>query len=124
MSYPRFLRVRSLLKRELSDIMRADLKDPRLGQITITRIDLSADCKFARVYFSILAQKSCPPEAMQALKSAGGYIRQLLRKRLDLRYIPELIFKFDRNIDYSIKIEKKLAGLKQKDLKNAGDTDS
>ena len=104
--------------------MRDDLKDPRLGIITITRIDLSRDCKFAKVYFVILGQKNCPPEALQGLKSAAGYMRNLLRKRLDLRYIPQLSFEFDRNIDYSLKIDKKINELKKEDSESGRHTGS
>lgn len=99
-------RVQVQLKKEISRILQEDLKDPRIGFITVTRIDLTGDLRYAKIYFSILGDEVSQNSAIEGIQSAGGYIRKLVGERLKLKYVPELSFKLDKSIEYSINLEK------------------
>jgi len=115
-------RVRVQLKRELSIILQEDLKDPRIGLITITRIDLTGDLRYARIYFSLLGDEKEKISSIEGIESATGYIRRLIGERLKLKYVPELSFKLDRSIEYSMHLEKTFERLKN-ERKNSEDSD-
>ena len=99
-------RVEGQLKREISKILQEDLKDPRIGFVTITRINLTLDLRYARVYFSVMGDDKVKEESLKGIKSAIGFIRKLIAERMKLRYVPELYFKLDNSIEYSINLEK------------------
>ncbi|PIV38998.1 MAG: ribosome-binding factor A, partial [Candidatus Omnitrophica bacterium CG02_land_8_20_14_3_00__42_8] len=90
----------------ISKILLEDLKDPRIGFVTITRIDLTGDLRYARIYFSILGDDTAKEASLQGIKSARGFIRKLIAERMKLRYVPELYFKLDNSMEYSINLEK------------------
>ena len=118
----RSVRVQVQLKKELSRILQEDLKDPRIGLTTITRIDLTGDLRYARIYFSILGDEKEKISSIEGIESAAGYIRRLIGERLKLKYVPELSFKLDRSIEYSINLEKTFKRLKN-EHKNSEDSD-
>ena len=99
-------RVQVQLKREISKILQEDLKDPRVGFATITRIDLTGDLRHARIYFSILGDEANQESSVEGIESAAGFIRKLIGERLKLKYVPELSFKLDKSIEYSMKLER------------------
>ncbi len=115
-------RVQVQLKRELSRILQEDLKDPRIGFATITRIDLTGDLRHAKIYFSILGDEKEKDSSIKGIESAAGYIRKLVGERLKLKYVPELSFKLDRSIEYSISLEKTFERLKN-EYKNSDHSD-
>ncbi|MFA4983849.1 MAG: 30S ribosome-binding factor RbfA [Candidatus Omnitrophota bacterium] len=96
------------LKKEISSILHDELNDPRLGFITITRVELTADLQYARVFYSVLGGEEERLRTRQALDSALGFIRRLIGQRIRLRFTPELVFKEDHSSEYSIKIEEVL----------------
>lgn len=96
----RMERVNQLLREELSDLARRQLKDPRLGALmTITEVDASPDLRHARVYVSVMGDAEEQQAAIDALSAAAGYLRRGLRGRLKLRHIPELQFHHDRSME-------------------------
>jgi ribosome-binding factor A len=95
-------RVASVLVREISDIVMREIKDPRIGFITITSVDLSPDLKSAKVYFSCLGDK---PKSLQTLTHAKGFIRSSLAHRMRLRTVPELDFEIDNSYEHGKKID-------------------
>jgi ribosome-binding factor A len=95
-------RVASILSREISDIIEHEIKDPRLGFVTITTVDVSIDLKTAIVYFSSLDNKT---EGLETLNRAKGYIRSSLAQRVRIRFIPNLEFKIDNSFEYGNKID-------------------
>ncbi len=101
-------RVAQEIKRELSNILAQELRDPRLGFVTITFVELSADLKNAKVHYSVLGDKKQEDSSAVALRKATGFIRKLIGERLNLRFNPEIMFKFDKSIAYSVKIEEVL----------------
>ncbi|MDF1535961.1 MAG: 30S ribosome-binding factor RbfA [bacterium] len=104
--YKRADRVSELLKHEISEILFRETKDPGIGEVTITRVEVTDDLKLATVYFGVLDRTAEAEQVTEGLQRAGGHIQRLLGKRLRLRFIPKLTFQFDRNLDYSMKIAK------------------
>lgn len=107
----RIVRINDDIKRELSELI-PTLKDPRVrGLISITRVDTTADLRYCKVYVSAL-DKSDVKDLIRGLKSASGFLRRELAKRMTLRYTPELIFTPDDSIDQGNRIIGMLGKLK------------
>jgi ribosome-binding factor A len=102
--YKRSKRVGDLLRKEIAEIIMRRVKDPRLGFITITSVDVSDDLRNATVYISVL-EKDTTGTVLEALSSASGFIRSELVKRLRMKIIPRLVFVEDIAIEYGARIE-------------------
>ncbi|NQT75343.1 MAG: 30S ribosome-binding factor RbfA [Candidatus Omnitrophica bacterium] len=111
-------RVQRQLKKEISLILQEDLRDPRIGFVTLTRIDLTGDLRYAKVYFSVLGDEAAKQSSTEGIQSAVGYIRRLIGERLKLKYVPEISFKLDKSIEYSINLEKTFERLKNEREQN------
>lgn len=96
------------IQRELSDLLLRELKDPRLGFVTIMDADVSPDLKHARIFVSILGSDEEQQASMAALDSARGWLRRELGQRLSLRYIPELQFRADKTEETADRINRLL----------------
>lgn len=94
------------MKKELSDIIRYQLDDPRLSMVSILRVDVTKDLRYARVFISALTQDTSLDEIADILTQSKGYIRKELAKRIKVRYIPEPLFVADDSIAYGMKISK------------------
>ncbi|MCL2352118.1 MAG: 30S ribosome-binding factor RbfA [Firmicutes bacterium] len=100
-------RIDDELKREISEIIRSDLKDPRVGAVvSVLRADMTADFKYCKVYVSILGDGKAKKETMDALKSASGFVRKLLAERVNLRLTPELAFILDDSMEYGFRMNR------------------
>ena len=108
----RLERVNQLIKEEVSAVLQRQLKDPRLGFVTVTEVDTTADLKLARVYVSVLGPNEQWASSFKALESARGFVWNWLRKHLDLRATPQLVFRPDRSMEHAAHIQALLAGLK------------
>ena len=95
-------RVASVISRGISEIIEHEIKDPRLGFVTITTVDVTSDLKTAIVYFSSLNNKQ---EGLATLNRAKGYIKSSLARRVRMRYIPDIEFKIDNSYEYGEKID-------------------
>ena len=104
----RTLQVGEFLREEVTDIVRREVKDPRIGFFSLTRVDVSGDLRAARVYVSVLGDEAERAETLAALRSAAGFIRHHLRPRLRMRQIPELEFRDDRSMEYAERIGRAL----------------
>ena len=101
---PRLGRIDEEYKKELSQIIGYELKNPNVtGMISVTKVKVTNDLKFAKVYVSILNSKNIK-DTLAGLKKSSGYIRSELAKRVNLRNTPELIFELDDSIEYGAKI--------------------
>lgn len=107
-------KVAQLIKKEVSEIIHSELKDPRIGFVTITRVEITPDLHRAKVYFSILGNIKDTRKTSEGLKSASNYIRKLIGRRLKLRFTPEVLFCHDRSIEYSIHIDETIERIKEK----------
>jgi ribosome-binding factor A len=101
------------IKREISSIVHDELKDSRLGFVTIIRVDLTVDLRNAWVYFSVLGSEAEQKSTQEALENAKPFIRRLIGQRIKLRFIPEINFKLDQTPEHSIKIQKELDKIKE-----------
>jgi ribosome-binding factor A len=105
-------KVEGQLKKEISTVLQEELKDPRIGFVTVTRIDLTGDLRHAKVYFSIMGDEDAQNAGMEGLQSAAGYIRKHVGEKLQLKYVPELSFRLDKSAEYSMNLEKTFERLK------------
>ena len=106
-------RLADQMRGAIAAIMTTELRDPRIGFATVTRIELSADREHARVFVSVLGDDSAQQGTLAGLRSAAGYIRREVSHRLRLRRAPEIIFNLDHGPEESIKLEKLLQDLHQ-----------
>ncbi|MCS7233729.1 MAG: 30S ribosome-binding factor RbfA [Synergistetes bacterium] len=116
----RLKRVEQEIKRFIGEFISRDLKDPRVKGVSITKVEVSKDLRWAWVYVSIYGVPD-PVEVMDGLQSAKGFIRRELGRELRLRIVPEIVFKEDRSIDYSFHIERILSEVSRKDGKENDD---
>ncbi len=99
MDFKRADRVGDQIRAELADILLKKTKDPRVGFVTITRVELSDDLKHAKVFVSVLGDEQARKDTLKGLKSAGHFMRGELGRRLKMRYTPELAFVLDTSIE-------------------------
>ena len=99
LGYKRSDRVGDQLRLEIADILSRRMKDPRVGFVTLTSVDVTADLKQAWVYVTVLQEGEQANEAMATLGRARGFIKGELGRRLKLRYVPELTFVRDTSVD-------------------------
>ncbi|MCK8823503.1 30S ribosome-binding factor RbfA [Fuchsiella alkaliacetigena] len=105
-------RVGELIKQEVSQMLLQDeIKDPRIGFVTITDVEVSGDLRHAKIFVSVLDDEQAKEETMEGLKNAVGYIRRELGQRIRLRHTPEIIFRYDNSIERGTKIFKILEEL-------------
>lgn len=108
-------RIALQMQKEISDVIRIGVKDPRIGFLTVTAVEVSSDYTHAKVFVSVLGDQEQRDRSMQALERAKGYIRSEVAKRIRLRVTPELHFKFDTSMDYSTRIGKVLQEIATRD---------
>ena len=96
--------VGELLREEVDDIIRREVKDPRIGFFSVTRVDVPPDLRTARVFVSVLGPDEDRTATLAALRSAAGFIRHHLKPRLRMRQIPELEFRDDRSMEHAEQI--------------------
>jgi len=111
----RLERVNQLVKEEISMLLQRELKDPRLGFVTVTEVDVTPDLKYAKVYVSVLGEQAQWAATFQALESARGFVWNWLRRHLDLRVTPEIAFRPDRSMEHAAHIQSLLAGLRDRE---------
>ena len=111
-------RINSQIRVELSELLRREIKDPRLsGMISITHVETAPDLKFAKVYVSSLGGLAEKEEVLKGLGRASGFLRSALTKKLDLRTAPELDFRWDESIEHGAHILELLDKVKPQDDK-------
>lgn len=109
----RLNRIDEELKKELSQIISYELKNPEVtGMISVTRVKITPDLKYAKVYVSILNSKN-DEKTIEGLKKSAGFMRSQIAKRINLRITPELVFEKDDSMEYGMKIEAILKDLNQ-----------
>ena len=115
--FPRSRRIAEQVQRELSDIIRLELKDPRVGMITITDVEVTPDNANARVYFTRLGEASRIDEAAAGLQHAAGYLRSQLAQRLKVRVVPQLHFEYDASVERGIRVSQLIDAALAEDTK-------
>lgn len=105
-------RVAEQMKKELGDIIGQRLKDPRVGFVTVTDVEVTGDLQQAMIYISVLGKDSEREASLEGLKKAKGFIRSEIGKRIRLRKTPEIDFAFDESVAYGNRIESLLREVK------------
>ncbi|MCD2491607.1 30S ribosome-binding factor RbfA [Lacrimispora sp. NSJ-141] len=101
------IRVNSEVQRELSNIIRTEVKDPRIHPMTsVVAVEVAPDLKYCKAYISVLGDEEAAKETIQGLKNAVGYIRRALAKSVNLRNTPEITFILDQSIEYGVHMSK------------------
>jgi ribosome-binding factor A len=114
-------KVADLIQREVSEMLVKSIKDPRIGFVTITKVTVSEDCRFAKIYFSVAGTLAERENSGKGLDSAKGYVRRELGRRLQLRYTPEIVFQFDPSIEYAIHMEEVMRNIHRGEEPNGDD---
>jgi ribosome-binding factor A len=106
-------RVAHQIHREISEIIEHELKDDRIGMVTVTGVDVSKDFKYAKVYVSVLGDENAVKLNLEGLNSAAHFIRSRLNERMALKHIPALTFQYDPSTEKGIRISKLLDDVKK-----------
>jgi len=97
--YSRSQRVVEQIRRELAELIRLEVKDPRVGFITLTDVEITPDYAHAKVFFTSMTGEGSVPEILQGLRRASGFLRRELGRRIRIHTIPELHFQYDRSVE-------------------------
>jgi ribosome-binding factor A len=116
--FPRSRRIAEQVQRELSDIIRLELKDPRVGMITITDVEMTPDNAHAKVFFTVLGQQPRIDEAAAGLQHAAGYLRSQLAQRIKIRIVPQLHFEYDASVERGIRLSQLIDAAVAEDAKH------
>ena len=101
---PRARRLGEQIQRELTDLLRRDVKDERIGNVTLTAVRVTGDLRTARVYYLIFGKQGPDPKVQRGLESAAGFLRNALSKSLMIRYTPTLTFELDTSIEHGVRL--------------------
>ena len=111
----RLSRINEELRKELSSILAFELKNPNItGMLSVTKVKITPDFKYAKVYVSVLNSKNVD-KTMEGLKESAGFIRSRIAKEINLRITPELVFEIDDSLEYGARIDNILNDLKKND---------
>lgn len=117
--FPRTRRVGEQIQRELAELIRDELKDPRLGMVSVSAVEVSRDLAHAKVYVSVLGTEEQSTESVKVLNHAAGFLRHKLGKSMHTRTVPEMRFYLDRSLEEGARlgalINKAVAGERQDD---------
>jgi len=109
-------RIEEQLRMEISEIVEREIQDPRIGLVTVTAVKVSPDLRHARVFVTVLGDADQRKKTIAGLKSAAGYTRRSLSKRLHhLKRIPEIMFDYDESIEKGMRIEELLEQIKSEE---------
>ena len=122
--YPRAWRVGEQIQRELSELIRSEVKDPRVGMVTVMGVDVSADLAHAKVYVSSLEPAHELDEAVAALNRAAGFLRGRLGRRLRIRTVPELRFLRDDSVERGVRLSHLIDEVVAKERGRGGPSDT
>jgi ribosome-binding factor A len=112
MDYQRSDRVGDLLIEIISELLSKDIRDPRIGAVTVTGAKVSKDLRHAQIYFNLLGKQESRKEVLAGLKSATGFIRSKVGKQLNLRFVPAIEFIYDESEDEAQRIDELLKQVK------------
>ena len=115
MSAGRMRRVDEAVRAVLSDAIASDVKDPRVGFVTVTGVKTSPDLRHARVFVSVLGDTDARAASLEGLRSAHGFLQSRVASELTLRHTPSLTFEYDDSVDRGMRISKLLDGTEPKE---------
>jgi ribosome-binding factor A len=118
---PRARRLGEQIQRELGDLLRRDVKDERIGNVTITAVSVTGDLRTARVYYLVFGKDGPDPKVQRGLESAAGFLRNALSRSLMIRYTPTLSFELDTSIEHGVRLSQLIDSVNKQDQQTAGD---
>jgi len=110
----RIAKASSTLRKIIGELIQDGIKDPRIGFVTVVTVKVSKDLRYAKVFVNILGTEQEKKASLKGLNSAAGFISSQIRKKVRMRYIPEISFKYDDSLDYALHIDKLLKQAKIK----------
>ena len=113
----RIEKLQELIKQEVSKMLLYDIKDPRIGFVTVTEVEMTGDLREAKIFVSIKGNDEQIKDTMEGLQSALGFVRREIGKRIRLRFTPEISFAPDKSLDYSEHIQKILLDIEKEGAK-------
>jgi ribosome-binding factor A len=123
MSSTRPERVAAAIRKEISVMIHEELKDPRIGFTTITKVEVTPDLRYAKVYYTVLGNEKETKSTEIALNRAKGFIKNAIGDRLKLRFTPDIIFKIDKSAEYREKMDKLFDKIhREKEKEQRGET--
>ena len=112
-------RINEEVLRELSNILRGEIKDPRISPMcSVVAVEVAPDLKSAKAYISVLGDEAAQKSTMEGLKSSAGFIRRKLAENVNLRNTPEMTFILDQSIEYGVHMSKIIDEVTAKDEEN------
>jgi ribosome-binding factor A len=102
----RHARIADQIQRELAELVRTELRDPRIGMVTLTGVEVSRDQSHAKVFYTVLGPEGAAREAGEGLRRAAGFLRSELAHRLTTRSVPELHFEHDESVERGVRLSK------------------
>ncbi|MBQ6131502.1 MAG: 30S ribosome-binding factor RbfA [Selenomonadaceae bacterium] len=118
----RIEKLQELIKQEMSKMLLKELKDPRIGFVTVTDVEITGDLREAKIYVSVMGGAEQVKSSLEGLNSALGFIRREIGQRIRLRFTPEISFALDTSLDYGEHIQKLLLQV-EGDTKNVDNAD-
>ncbi len=122
MSNNRSRRLAELLKEEISDIILREVKDPRIGFVSLTDVEVSGDLRHAKVFVSVIGSDKERQDTMAGLDQATGFIRKLVGERITVYHTPEIIFRYDDSIEHGIHITQLIKEVRAEEKKKNNQT--
>lgn len=121
MNNKRINRISEEVRRTASELLTRELKDPRIDPMTsITKVEVTNDLRFAKIFVSVLGDQVVKEETLQGLESAKGFIRKEIGNRIDLRYVPEPIFYLDESIEQGLYMSRLIEKINKEDEEKRG----
>lgn len=115
MSGHRRARVAEEIREQIAAVIARELKDPRIGFVTVTRVEVSADLAYAKAFVSVLGDSKQRADSLSGLKQATGFVRRELGRRMRMRVLPELQFVYDKGVDATDRVARLLEQVRARD---------
>jgi ribosome-binding factor A len=121
---PRARRLGEQIQRELGDLLRRDVKDERIGNVTITAVSVTGDLRTARVYYLVFGKDGPDPKVQRGLESAAGFLRNALSRSLMIRYTPTLSFELDTSIEHGVRLSQLIDSVNKPEKRGSDDANA
>ena len=118
---PRARRLGEQIQRELGELLRRNVKDERIGNVTITAVSVTGDLRTARVYYLVFGKDGPDPKVQRGLESAAGFLRNALSRSLMIRYTPTLTFELDTSIEHGVRLTQLIDSVNKPDAQAGRD---
>ena len=118
---PRAKRLAAQIQRALTETLRRDVKDARIGNVTITEVEVGGDLRTAKVYYLVFGHEGPDPRVQQGLESAAGFLRNALSRALEIRQAPALTFELDESIERGVRLTRLIERANEPDDRGSDD---